>query len=90
MQLGACRLFRRAADADNQVNGRQLVLMQAERLADDAADAVARDAAARSTHGDCETEARPAFIVPDRSHAKEAIAKPSATRIGRIKIRLTT
>jgi hypothetical protein len=90
MQIGRCRIFSLAACADNQVNGRQLMLMQSERLADDTADPVALDTAARSTDCDGETETRPAFIVPHRSHAKESIAKPSPARVGRIKVRLTT
>ena len=90
VQFGRGCIFSLGSCADNQVDGRQLMLMQSERLADDTADPVALDTTACSTNCDGETETRPALIVPDRSHAKESIAKPSAARIGRIKVRLTT
>jgi hypothetical protein len=64
--------------------------MQAKRLADYPSNPVTFDTAACRPNGNGEAQARPALVVPDSGHAKESIAKPSATCISRIKVRLTT
>ena len=66
------------------------MLVQSERLADDPADAVALDTAARGTDGYGKTETRPTFVVPERSHTKESVAKLTSTSIGGIKVRFAT
>ena len=62
--------------------------MQAERFADEPAKSVALNAAARGTNRDSKPETWPTFVVPERDHAKESIAKPPATRISGIEVRL--
>ena len=83
-------IFRPAARADDQIDSGQFVLVQSERLANDPADTVAFHTATGGTNRNGKTETRPTLVVPERSRTKESIAKPSAARIGRIKVRLTT
>jgi hypothetical protein len=64
--------------------------VQAERLADYPSNPVTFDTAARGPNRNGEAEARQALVVPASGHTKESIAKPSATRVRRIKVRLTT
>jgi hypothetical protein len=90
VQLGSCCIFRAAARADNQVNARQLMLVLPERLADDPAEAIALNTAARGTNRNCETETRPTFVVPQGSHTKESIAKPASASISRIEVSFAT
>lgn len=90
MQFGPWRGFSPGPGADNQVHGWQFVLMESERLADYPANTVALDTSACSANCNGEAETWPTLVVPESSHAKESIAKPPATRIGRIKVRLTT
>jgi hypothetical protein len=66
------------------------MLVQSERLADDPADAVALDTAARGTDRNGKAETRPTFVVPERCHTKESVAKLTSTSIGRIKVRFAT
>jgi hypothetical protein len=65
------------------------MLVHPERLADDAAETIAFDAAASDADCHCKAETRPTFVVPERSHAKESIAKPLPARVGGLEIRLT-
>lgn len=88
MQFNPRCIFRPASCVDNEVDARQLVLVQSERFSDDPPDAVAFDAAARGTNRDGKTETRPPLVIPERSHTKESIAKPTPTGVGRIKVRL--
>jgi hypothetical protein len=66
------------------------MLVQSERFADDPADSIAFDTTARGTNRNGKTETRPTLVVPERSHTKESIAKPSPASVGRIKVRLPT
>ena len=66
------------------------MLVQSERLADDPADTVAFDTAARGANRDGKTETRPTLVVPVRGHTKESVAKLTSTRIGRIKVRFAS
>jgi len=90
MQLWACRVTRPVPGTDDEVYARQLVLMQAEGLANDSTQTVALDAAAGDTHRYGESETRPALVIPISSHAEESIAKPLPARIGRFEVRLAT
>ena len=90
MQFSRWCIFRAAACADNQVNARKLMLVQSERLTDDPADTVTFDTAARGTNRNGKTETRPTLVVPERSHTKESITKPTPASVGRIKVRLAT
>jgi hypothetical protein len=90
VKLRPCSVARTAARADNQIDSRQLVLVKAKRLADYPSNPVPLDTAARRPNRHGKAEPRPAFVVPECRHAKESIAKPSAARIGRIEVRLTT
>jgi hypothetical protein len=90
MQLPAGGPTGACPGADDQVEAGELVLMQAEGFADDPADTITLDAAARGTHRDGKPETRPAFIVPERSHSKESISKAPPARVGGFEIRLTT
>jgi len=90
VQLRSCCIFRTAARADNQVDAGQLMLVLSERLADDSAEPVSLDTAARGTNRNCETETRPTFVVPESCHPKESISKPAPASISRIKVSLAT
>jgi hypothetical protein len=90
VEFGSRGIPRTVAGADDQVDGRQLVLMQTERLADDPANTVALDATAGDTNRDGEPETRPTLFVPKRSHAKESIAKPLSARVDRFEVRFAT
>jgi hypothetical protein len=90
VQFRSWCIFRPAARADDQIDGRQLVLVQSERLADDPADTVALDTTARGTNRNRKTETRPTLVVPERSHTKESITKPTPASVCRIKVRLAT
>jgi len=83
-------IFSPVARAHDQVDTRQLMLVQSERLADDAADTVAFDTAAGGTNRNGKTETRPTLVVQERGHTKESIAKPAPASVGRIKVRLAT
>jgi hypothetical protein len=83
-------IFSPVARAHDQVDTRQLMLVQPERLADDPADTVALDTAAGGTNRNGKTETRPTLVVQERSHTKESIAKASPASVGRIKVRLAT
>ena len=90
MQFSPGCIFRPASRADDKVDARQLVLVQSERFSDDPSDAIAFDATARGTNRNGKTETRPTLVVPERSHTKESIAKPTPAGVGRIKVRLAT
>ena len=64
--------------------------MQSERFADDSSEMIALNASACGTNRNSETETRSTFVVQERSHAKESIAKPPPVRIDGIKVRLAT
>ena len=90
MQFSPGCIFRPASGADDEVDARQPVLMQSERFSDDPSDAIAFDTTARGTNRNGKTETRPTLIVPQRSHTKESVAKPTPPGVGRIKVRLAT
>ena len=90
MQFSPGCIFRPASRADHKVDARQLVLVQSERFSDDPSDAVTFDTTARGTNRNGKTETRPTLVVPERSHTKESIAKPTPAGVGRIKVRLAT
>ena len=90
VQFGSQGFFGPAACADDQIDARQLMLMQSERFADDPSDTVTFYTTARSANRNGETETRPTLVVPERSHTEESIAKPSTASVGRIKVRLAT
>jgi hypothetical protein len=48
------------------------------------------DTTARGTNRNGKTETRPTLVVPERSHTKESITKPTPASVGRIKVRLAT
>ena len=73
MQLGPRRIFGPTSRAHDQIDARQLVLMQTERLADNPAQAVTLYAAARGANRNSKTETRPTLVIQERSHAKESI-----------------
>jgi hypothetical protein len=83
-------IFSPVARADDEIDARQLVLVQSEGLADDPADTVTFDTTACSTNRDGETETWPTLVVPERSHTKESVAKPTTASVRRIKVRLAT
>jgi hypothetical protein len=43
-----------------------------------------------NANGNGQAEAWPPFFILDSGHAKESIAEPTASRVGGIKVRLTT
>jgi hypothetical protein len=90
MELGARGIFGPGARTHDQIDARQLMLMQSKRFADDPPDTVALDAAARGSNRDGKPETRPALVVPERSHAEESIAKTPPARVGSFEVRLAT
>lgn len=87
-QLGGCGIPRPVPGADDDIDGRQLVLMQPERFANDPADAVALHAAARGANRNGETKTRPALVIPEQNHAEKSIAKSPSARVERFEVRL--
>lgn len=87
-QLGGCGIPRPVPGADDDIDGRQLVLMQPERFANDPADAVALHAAARGANRDGKTKTRPALVVPEQNHTEKSIAKSPSARVDRFEVRL--
>lgn len=83
-------LFGAASSAHDEINVRQLMLMEPERFADDAAEPVALHAAAGGTNRNSKPQTRATLVIQERSHAKESITKPPAVRICRIEVRLAT
>ena len=87
-QFRAARVLRSRPCADDQINGGQCVLMQPEGFTDYATDVITLYASASDANRYRKTETRSAFVVQERSHAKESITKPPPVRIDRIKVRL--
>lgn len=83
---GGLRLLSRAHD---HIHAGQLVLVQAERLADDPPELVTLDSAARRAYRNGQAESRPTFVVPRCRHTKKSITEPPAPRVGCIKIRFS-
>jgi hypothetical protein len=59
---------------DHDVHLGQFVLMQAERLADDAPDAISSHGAAGSAHANGHAEPRPAAVVGNILDSEECVA----------------
>ena len=79
---------RTVANADDQIDSRQLVLMQAKRLADYPSNSIALDTTARNSNCHRQADARYAHFVGSRRHTKESIAETAPFGISRIKVRL--
>jgi hypothetical protein len=72
-QLGPRCVFGPTSRAHDQIDTRQLVLMQTERLTDEPAQAVTPHAPARGANRNRKTETRATLVIQERSHAKESI-----------------
>jgi hypothetical protein len=66
------------------------VLVKAKRLADYPSNPVALDTTSSNSNGNGQAEAWPPFVILDGGHSKESITEPTASRVGGIKVRLTT
>jgi hypothetical protein len=64
------------------------VLMQPERFAHDAPDAIALNGTARHLRGNCEPETGATLIGQSRSHTEEPVSHAPAARVYRFEVRL--
>ena len=62
------------------------MLMQAKGFSNEAPESIALDTATGSANRHGQSEPGPALIVPQCSHTKESVAKPSSTRISRLEV----
>ena len=90
MQLAPWRILRPATCTHDQIDARQLMLMQPERFADHPADPVALHTTACDTNRNSETQTRASLVIQECGHAKESITKPPPVCVGCIEIRLAT